>query len=309
MGPGPAAPPRGRPAAARPSLIVGVGFVLYLIYAEVVPDPAHICEYCTGVHVITFPAVLFHGGWPARPCGGLGERGAPAPFRQGQAPGEIRAVRAEGVFYRGPCVVRLGLLDQVSGHGVPPVSRPLIRVPRPAHPGTQAGVGEQPAGGPRRASSSPEHPVRVPAGYPARSSSTRLRVVVLVPRTTAGQIIGLAEVAGASVVVLLPTVGDHQVGLAGSPASAGTNSRPPTCLVRQVDLGRGSGPLDTMLPVAACRRGSPPRPTHQLHVRRPPGIPGSGRSAPRNGPASDGGSSNSSSVSRTEESSRCHDGT
>ena len=38
------------------SVIVGMGFVTYLIYAEVV-QIKEICEYCTGVHAITF--VLF----------------------------------------------------------------------------------------------------------------------------------------------------------------------------------------------------------------------------------------------------------
>ena len=35
------------------SMIVGMGFVMYLIYAEVV-QIQDICEYCTGVHIITF---------------------------------------------------------------------------------------------------------------------------------------------------------------------------------------------------------------------------------------------------------------
>jgi uncharacterized membrane protein len=35
------------------SMVVGMGFVMYLIYAEVV-QIQEICEYCTGVHVITF---------------------------------------------------------------------------------------------------------------------------------------------------------------------------------------------------------------------------------------------------------------
>ena len=38
------------------SMITGMGFVMYLIYAEVV-QIQEICEYCTGVHIITF--VLF----------------------------------------------------------------------------------------------------------------------------------------------------------------------------------------------------------------------------------------------------------
>jgi uncharacterized membrane protein len=35
------------------SMIVGMGFVLYLIYAELY-QIGSICEYCTGVHVVTF---------------------------------------------------------------------------------------------------------------------------------------------------------------------------------------------------------------------------------------------------------------
>jgi len=34
------------------SMIVGIGFVLYLVYAEL--QIGSICEYCTGVHVVTF---------------------------------------------------------------------------------------------------------------------------------------------------------------------------------------------------------------------------------------------------------------
>ena len=35
------------------STIVGMGFVMYLIYAEVY-QIQEVCEYCTGVHIITF---------------------------------------------------------------------------------------------------------------------------------------------------------------------------------------------------------------------------------------------------------------
>jgi uncharacterized membrane protein len=34
-------------------MIVGMGFVMYLIYAEVY-QIQQICEYCTSVHIITF---------------------------------------------------------------------------------------------------------------------------------------------------------------------------------------------------------------------------------------------------------------
>jgi uncharacterized membrane protein len=35
------------------SLVVGMGFVMYLIYAEVY-QIQEVCEYCTGVHIVTF---------------------------------------------------------------------------------------------------------------------------------------------------------------------------------------------------------------------------------------------------------------
>lgn len=35
------------------SMVVGIGFVLYLVYAELAQIGA-ICEYCTGVHIVTF---------------------------------------------------------------------------------------------------------------------------------------------------------------------------------------------------------------------------------------------------------------
>jgi len=35
------------------SIIVGMGFVMYLIYAEVA-QIKEVCEYCTGVHIVTF---------------------------------------------------------------------------------------------------------------------------------------------------------------------------------------------------------------------------------------------------------------
>lgn len=40
-------------AARLAAMIAGMGFVMYLIYAEVV-QIQDICEYCTGVHIITF---------------------------------------------------------------------------------------------------------------------------------------------------------------------------------------------------------------------------------------------------------------
>jgi uncharacterized membrane protein len=35
------------------SVVVGMGFVMYLIYAELL-QIKDICEYCTGVHIVTF---------------------------------------------------------------------------------------------------------------------------------------------------------------------------------------------------------------------------------------------------------------
>jgi uncharacterized membrane protein len=54
------------------AMIVGMGFAMYLIYAEVV-QIGQICEYCTGVHIITF--VLFCFTVVAAALWGLGKRG------------------------------------------------------------------------------------------------------------------------------------------------------------------------------------------------------------------------------------------
>jgi uncharacterized membrane protein len=43
---------RGVDALRLGSVIVGMGFVMYLIYAEF--QIGEICEYCTGVHIVTF---------------------------------------------------------------------------------------------------------------------------------------------------------------------------------------------------------------------------------------------------------------
>jgi uncharacterized membrane protein len=53
------------------SLIVGMGFVLYLIYAEL-DVIRQVCEYCTGVHIITF--LLFCITMFSAAIWGLGER-------------------------------------------------------------------------------------------------------------------------------------------------------------------------------------------------------------------------------------------
>jgi len=55
------------------SLVVGLGFVLYLIYAELYQIGA-ICLYCTSVHVITFLLFVLTG--LAAAIWGLGPRGA-----------------------------------------------------------------------------------------------------------------------------------------------------------------------------------------------------------------------------------------
>jgi uncharacterized membrane protein len=52
------------------SLIVGMGFVMYLIYAEF--QIGEICEYCTGVHIITF--LLFCITVVSAALWGLGKR-------------------------------------------------------------------------------------------------------------------------------------------------------------------------------------------------------------------------------------------
>jgi uncharacterized membrane protein len=53
------------------SLVVGMGFVLYLIYAEL-DLIQQVCEYCTGVHIITF--LLFCITVFSAAIWGLGER-------------------------------------------------------------------------------------------------------------------------------------------------------------------------------------------------------------------------------------------
>lgn len=53
------------------SLVVGMAFVLYLIYAELY-DIKQICEYCTGVHIVTF--LLFCSTVFSAAIWGLGER-------------------------------------------------------------------------------------------------------------------------------------------------------------------------------------------------------------------------------------------
>lgn len=53
------------------SLIVGMGFVLYLIYAEL-DLIRQVCEYCTGVHIITF--LLFCITMFSAAIWGIGER-------------------------------------------------------------------------------------------------------------------------------------------------------------------------------------------------------------------------------------------
>jgi uncharacterized membrane protein len=53
------------------SVIVGMGFVMYLIYAEVY-QIGQICEYCTGVHIVTF--LLFSMTVIAAALWGLGRQ-------------------------------------------------------------------------------------------------------------------------------------------------------------------------------------------------------------------------------------------
>ncbi len=52
------------------SVIVGMGFVMYLIYAEL--QIGAVCEYCTGVHIVTF--LLFCITVVSAALWGLGKR-------------------------------------------------------------------------------------------------------------------------------------------------------------------------------------------------------------------------------------------
>jgi uncharacterized membrane protein len=56
------------------SAVVGMGFVMYLIYAEF--QIGNVCEYCTGVHIVTF--LLFCLTVVAGALWGLGEATRPA---------------------------------------------------------------------------------------------------------------------------------------------------------------------------------------------------------------------------------------
>jgi uncharacterized membrane protein len=67
------------------SLIVGMAFVLYLIYAELY-DIKQVCEYCTGVHIVTF--LLFCITVFSAAIWGVGERGHFPAF-----PGRSRRAR------------------------------------------------------------------------------------------------------------------------------------------------------------------------------------------------------------------------
>jgi uncharacterized membrane protein len=65
------------------SAVVGMGFVMYLIYAEVY-QIGNICEYCTGVHIVTF--LLFCMTLVAAALWGLGDASRPLPAEdRGQA--------------------------------------------------------------------------------------------------------------------------------------------------------------------------------------------------------------------------------
>jgi uncharacterized membrane protein len=65
------------------SLVVGMGFVLYLIYVELY-QIGQVCEYCSGVHIITF--LLFCITVFSAAIWGVGERGhfpvSPARLRR-----------------------------------------------------------------------------------------------------------------------------------------------------------------------------------------------------------------------------------
>ena len=61
---------RGVDAVRLGSVIVGMGFVMYLIYAEF--QIGEVCEYCTGVHIVTF--LLFCITVVSAALWGLGKR-------------------------------------------------------------------------------------------------------------------------------------------------------------------------------------------------------------------------------------------
>src|SRR5580700_589624 len=65
------------------SVIVGMGFVMYLIYAELY-QIGDICEYCTGVHIVTF--LLFCITVFSAAIWGLGKPAAKAPAARAKAP-------------------------------------------------------------------------------------------------------------------------------------------------------------------------------------------------------------------------------
>ena len=65
------------------AMVAGMGFVMYLIYAEVV-QIQDICEYCTGVHVITF--LLFCITVFSAAIWGLGKPAAKRRERQPEPP-------------------------------------------------------------------------------------------------------------------------------------------------------------------------------------------------------------------------------
>jgi uncharacterized membrane protein len=74
------------PVARLAAIIVGMGFVLYLLYAELY-EINSICLYCTSVHVITFLlfvlTVFAAAAWGLRPTDPTPENlaGLPAPNR------------------------------------------------------------------------------------------------------------------------------------------------------------------------------------------------------------------------------------
>jgi uncharacterized membrane protein len=80
------------------AVIVGIGFVLYLIYVELV-ELGHICPYCTSVHVITFvlfSLIVFQASAPgARSAAGTGAA-APGAQHPGSARGRPARRPADG---------------------------------------------------------------------------------------------------------------------------------------------------------------------------------------------------------------------
>ena len=106
------------------SVVIGMGFVVYLIYAELY-QIRDICEYCTGVHIVTF--LLF--------CHHRVQRRDLGPRHQAQHPAHELAASRNGC--RGPVRHRPACHCPACHCPVGPPAR--CRQPLPRRPGTAAG--------------------------------------------------------------------------------------------------------------------------------------------------------------------------